>query len=47
MEGDTNDFEEYVEKYCRSYHYTPDEAKEHALIKHVKDYYEEVAKGGM
>lgn len=36
-----SDFEEYLEKYCREYGLTPEEAKEHKLVQEVKAYYEE------
>lgn len=35
-----NDFEEYVEKYSRSYHVTPEEAKQHKVVQEVKKHYE-------
>ncbi len=35
-----SDFEEYVEKYCRTYNVTPEEAKKHKLVQNVKEYYE-------
>lgn len=34
------DFKDYVDKYCRTYGLTVDEALTHALVKEVKDYYE-------
>lgn len=40
-----SDFEEYVEKYCKQYELTPEEAKEHKLVQEVKSYYEEKEKG--
>lgn len=40
-----NDFEEYVRRYSRKHEITPEEAKEHALVKEVKAYYEERDRG--
>lgn len=37
-----NDFEQYLKRYCKSYGYTMEEAREHALIKEVQKYYDEV-----
>ena len=34
------DFELYVERYSKTYHVTPEEAKEHKLVQGVKEYYE-------
>lgn len=34
-------FNEYVEKYCRTYNLTPEEAKRHRLVQEVKKSYEE------
>lgn len=36
-----SDFEAYVERYCRKHKITPEEAKEHAMVREVKAYYEE------
>lgn len=36
------DFEAYVERYCKSYGLTPEEAKEHKLVQEVRAYYEEL-----
>lgn len=43
MEGD--DFNAYIERYCKSYKLTPDEAKERAEVREVKKYYEETERG--
>ncbi len=39
-----NDFELYLEKYCRTYGYSEEEAREHALVKEVKKYYDEIGR---
>lgn len=36
-----HNFELYLEKYCRQYGYTVEEAREHALVKEVGKYYNE------
>lgn len=36
------DFRNYVDKYCRMYGYTLEEALEHELVKEVYKYYAEV-----
>ena len=36
------DFDIYLERYCEMYHVTPEQAKEHVLVKEVKKMYEEV-----
>lgn len=35
------DFERYLERYCKKHEISPEEAKEHYLVKEVKVYYEE------
>lgn len=40
-----SELEQYIERYCRQYGYSVEEAKEHALVKEVQKYYEEEAKG--
>lgn len=39
------DFDIYLERYCKQYGYTKEEAKEHALIKEVQQYYNEQKEG--
>lgn len=39
------DFEMYLEKYCKTYRCTSEEAKKHLLVQEVKSYYEEQYKG--
>lgn len=39
MEEMTN-FDEYVEKYCRTYRVTHEEALKHELVRLVKEHYE-------
>lgn len=34
-----DDFESYLERYCKQYGVTPEEAKEHRLVQEVKEYY--------
>lgn len=34
------DFNAYVERYCKKHQITPEEAKEHLLVKEVRKYYE-------
>ena len=41
------DFEAYVERYCRQYDVTPEEAMEHKLVQEVKLYYEITESGGV
>lgn len=36
----TKDYERYLERYCRQYGCTREEAEEHQLVKDVKEYYE-------
>lgn len=36
-----SNLDDYIERYCRQYGYTPEEAKNHALVKEVRKYYEE------
>lgn len=33
------DFKEYVDRYCRQYRVTIEQALEHAIVKRVADYY--------
>lgn len=40
MDVKTN-YEEYLEKYCKSYNVTPEVASTHKLVQLVKSYYEE------
>lgn len=40
------DFEAYVKRYCKKHKITPEEAKEHALVKDVRKYYE-TEEGGL
>ena len=40
MREENTDFEVYLERYCRSYHLTREEALEHEVVKLVKHYYE-------
>lgn len=40
-----SDFEAYVERYCRKHKITPEEAKQHALVRDVKEYYESMEGG--
>lgn len=40
-----SDFDIYLERYCNQYGYSKEKAMEHALIKEVQKYYEEVNKG--
>lgn len=35
-------FEEYLQKYCKKHEVTPEEAKEHMLVREVKVYYDEL-----
>lgn len=37
-------FEAYLEKYCKTYGYNKEEAKEHLLVKCVQQYYEDSRK---
>ncbi len=46
MWGNDNDFDIYLNKYCTSYHLSPEEAIKHRLVQEVKAYYEE-KKGGI
>ena len=34
-------YEEYLDKYSRTYRITPEEAEQHATVKETKKYYEE------
>lgn len=34
------DYERYLERYCRQYGCTREEAEKHQLVKDVKEYYE-------
>ena len=36
-----DDFESYLERYCRHYNITTEEAKQHRLVQEVKKYYED------
>ena len=40
MEAKTS-YEIYLERYCKTYHITPEEAEQHVIVKDVKAYYEE------
>ena len=40
-----SDYERYVERYARDNGITPEEAREHALVKSAKEYYEEESEG--
>ena len=33
------DFKVYVDRYCRKHHVTIEEALQHAIVRHVADYY--------
>ena len=37
-------YEEYLDKYCRTYCINPEEAEQHATVKEAKRYYEEESK---
>lgn len=37
----SSDFDIYVDRYSKTYHVTPEEAKKHILVQGVKEYYEE------
>lgn len=32
-------FKDYVDRYCRQYHVTIEEALQHAIVKYVADFY--------
>ena len=34
------DYERYLERYCKMYGYTREEAEKHQMVKDVKEYYE-------
>ena len=34
------DYERYLERYCKTYGYTREEAEKHQIVKDVKEYYE-------
>ena len=34
------DYERYLERYCKMYGYTREEAEKHQIVKDVKEYYE-------
>lgn len=40
------DFEAYVERYCKKHQITPDEAKTHMLVREVRKHYE-TEEGGL
>lgn len=40
-----NDYESYLERYCKSHNLTPEEAEKHKLVQEVKQYYERVQAG--
>lgn len=39
IEETKSDFEQYVEKYCKTYRISPEEAKKHKIVQNVKEYY--------
>lgn len=41
-----DDFELYLDKYCKKHGITPEEAKTHKMIRDVEAYYRELYKGG-
>lgn len=38
-------YERYVRKYCEQHNITKAEAEQHAMVKNVKEYYEEQERG--
>lgn len=36
-----SDYERYLERYCKTYHISPEEAEKHLLVREVKAMYEE------
>lgn len=41
-----SDYELYVERYAKDRGITPEEAKEHAIVKDVEKYYKEMSEYG-
>ena len=39
------DYETYLKRYCRNYGITKEEAEKHLVVRTVKRYYEDKAKG--
>ena len=41
METSKSNYELYLERYCKTYGLTPEEAEQHYVVRDVKKYYEE------
>lgn len=39
-----NDYNRYLERYCKQYKVSKEEAEKHSLVQEVKQYYQEEAK---
>ena len=46
MAEERSDYELYVEKFAKDKGITPEEATEHAIVKHTREYYEEERRNG-
>lgn len=47
MDDVKENIQRYVNKYCNKHHISPEEAKQHALVRDVIKHYEDMANGNL